>query len=212
MSELLHLLEAAPFSADMCVKCNICTAHCTVAPFTDLFPGPKHVGPQAQRLRDPNAPSVDKSVDYCSGCGICTLVCPHGVKVMEINTQAKAGMVETHGLSLRNWFLGRNEVWGRLGTPFAPVLNWAMGNRPLRLAAEKTLKISARGPMPKWAGYTFRGWWQQRQRRLRQAGHPPSRFTIRRARWSTSTAARPTATSRTSAARRWRSWSTWASR
>ena len=170
MSELLHLLEAVPFSADMCVKCNICTAHCTVAPFTDLFPGPKHVGPQAQRLRDPGAPSVDKSVDYCSGCGICTLVCPHGVKVMEINTQAKAAMVETHGLSLRNWFLGRNEVWGRLGTPFAPVLNWAMGNRPLRFAAEKTLKVSARGPMPKWAGYTFRGWWQKRQRRLRQPG------------------------------------------
>jgi ferredoxin len=80
-------------------------------------------------MREPGAPSVDKSVDYCSGCGICTLVCPHGVKVMEINTQAKAAMVQTHGISLRNWFLGRNEVWGRLGTPLAPVLNFAMGNR-----------------------------------------------------------------------------------
>jgi len=169
MSDLLDLLENTPFTSDLCVKCNICTAHCTVAPFTDLFPGPKHVGPQAQRMREPGAPSVDKSVDYCSGCGICTLVCPHGVKVMEINTQAKAALVQTHGLSLRNWFLGRNEVWGRLGTPFAPVLNFAMGNRALRLIGEKTLKVSARGPMPKWAGYTFRGWWQKRQRRRREA-------------------------------------------
>ena len=168
MPEALHLLENTPFTSDLCVKCNICTAHCTVAPLTDLFPGPKTVGPQAQRFRQPGAPSVDKSVDYCSGCGICTLVCPHGVRVMEINTQAKAAMVETHGLSFRNWFLGRNEVWGRLGTPFAPLLNFAMSNRPLRWLAEKTVGISARGPLPRWAGYTFRGWWEQRQRRRRQ--------------------------------------------
>ncbi len=170
MSQTLHLLENTPFTADLCLKCNVCTAYCTVAPYTDLFPGPKAVGPQAQRMREPGAPSVDHSVDYCSGCGICTLVCPHGVRVMEINTQAKARMVETHGLSLRNWFLGRNEVWGRLGTPFAPLLNLVMGSRPLRLLAEKTLGISARGPLPKWAGYTFRGWWQQRQRRRQNNG------------------------------------------
>jgi len=165
MSDLLHLLENTPFTSDLCVKCNICTAHCTVAPHTDLFPGPKHVGPQAQRMRQPGAPSVDHSVDYCSGCGICTLVCPHGVRVMEINTQAKAAMVETHGISLRNWFLGRNEVWGRLGTPFAPLLNFGTGNRVLRWAAEKTFRVSARAPLPRWAGYTFRGWWLRRQAR-----------------------------------------------
>jgi glycerol-3-phosphate dehydrogenase subunit C len=169
MSELLHLLEDTPFTSDMCVKCNICTAHCTVAPHTDLFPGPKHVGPQAQRMREPGVPSVDHSVDYCSGCGICTLVCPHGVKVMEINTQAKAAMVETHGISLRNWFLGRNELWGRIGTPFAPVLNYFVGNRQARWAAEKIVGISARGPMPRWAGYTFRGWWQKRQKARQQS-------------------------------------------
>ena len=125
MPESFELLQNVPFTSDLCVKCNICTAHCTVAPFTDLFPGPKHVGPQAQRMREPGAPSVDKSVDYCSGCGICTLVCPHGVKVMEINTQAKGHMVETHGISLRNWFLGRNEVWGRLGTCVQPKIGCA---------------------------------------------------------------------------------------
>ncbi|MBN1965009.1 MAG: anaerobic glycerol-3-phosphate dehydrogenase subunit C [Anaerolineae bacterium] len=164
MSELLDLLENTPFTSDMCVKCNICTAQCTVAPYTDLFPGPKTVGPQAQRMREPGAPSVDHSVDYCSGCGICTLVCPHGVKVMEINTQAKAAMVETHGISLRTWFLGRNEVWGRLGTPFAPLLNFMMGNGIVRWLAEKTVGVSRRAPMPQWAGYTFRSWWQKRQR------------------------------------------------
>ncbi len=163
----LSLLELAEtrFTADACLKCNICTASCPVAAVTPLFPGPKTVGPQAERLREPDAPSPDHTVDYCSGCGVCTLVCPHGVRVMEINTQAKAHMVETHGLSLRNWFLSRNELWGRLGTPFAPLLNAAIRNRPLRWLAEKTFGISARAPLPGWAGYTFRRWWKKHARR-----------------------------------------------
>lgn len=164
-THLLTLVDQAAFSSDHCLKCNICTSACPVAPVTPLFPGPKTVGPQAQRLREPGATSVDHSVDYCSGCGICTLVCPHGVRVMEMNTQAKARMVETHGMSLRNWFLSRNELWGRLGTPFAPLINFALRNKPLRLIAEKLMKVSARAPLPGWAGYTFRGWWKKQTRK-----------------------------------------------
>ena len=89
-NHILNLIEQSQFTSDHCIKCNICTSACPVAPATPLFPGPKTVGPQAQRLREPGTPSVDHSVDYCSGCGICTLVCPHGVRVMEMNTQAKA--------------------------------------------------------------------------------------------------------------------------
>jgi len=161
----LSLIDLTPFTADHCLKCNVCTSACPVSAVTPLFPGPKTVGPQAQRLRLPGEPSPDHSIDYCSGCGICTLVCPHGVKVMEINTQAKAVMTQTHGMSLRNWFLSRNELWGRLGTPFAPLLNFGVRNRWLRLIAEKTFKVSARGPLPGWAGYTFRGWWKREQKR-----------------------------------------------
>ncbi len=38
-------------SADECLKCNVCNTVCPVARVTDLFPGPKYVGPQAQRFR-----------------------------------------------------------------------------------------------------------------------------------------------------------------
>ena len=55
----LHLIEETPFTADHCLKCNICTSACPVAPLTPLFPGPKTVGPQAQRLREPGEPSPD---------------------------------------------------------------------------------------------------------------------------------------------------------
>ncbi|MCS6870252.1 MAG: 4Fe-4S binding protein, partial [Anaerolineae bacterium] len=161
----LPYLQETPFTADHCLKCNICTQACPVVPVTDLFPGPKTVGPQAQRFRDPDLPSPDQSVDYCSGCGICTLVCPHGVRVMEINTQAKAKLAEAKGFSLRNWILGHNAWWGVLGTPFAPLLNWLFRFKPFRWFAEKTLGISARAAFPTWAGYTFRSWWRKRERK-----------------------------------------------
>jgi glycerol-3-phosphate dehydrogenase subunit C len=163
----LPYLDNTPFTADHCLKCNVCTQACPVAAVTPLFPGPKTVGPQAQRFRDPDLPSPDYSLDLCSSCGICTLVCPHGVRVMEINTQAKAKLAEAKGFNLRNWILGRNAWWGLLGTPFAPILNWLFAFGPFRFALEKTLGMSRRGPFPRWAGYTFRGWWRQRQKTRR---------------------------------------------
>jgi glycerol-3-phosphate dehydrogenase subunit C len=165
-------LENTPFTADHCLKCNVCTQACPVAAVTPLFPGPKTVGPQAQRFRDPDLPSPDGSLDYCSSCGICTLVCPHGVRVMEINTQAKAKKVESEGLTLRAWILGRNAWWGVLGTPFAPILNWLFSFGPFRYTLEKTLGMSRRGPFPRWAGYTFRGWWRRRENPM-PADAPP---------------------------------------
>jgi glycerol-3-phosphate dehydrogenase subunit C len=67
-------------SADECLKCNVCNTVCPVMRVTDLFPGPKYEGPQAQRFRlargqqtqgpfSTLVPSPDHSVDYCSGCG-----------------------------------------------------------------------------------------------------------------------------------------------
>ena len=65
-------------SLDHCVKCTICETQCPVSNVTPLFPGPKYAGPQAERYRIADEPSVDSSVDYCSGCGICSMVVSAG--------------------------------------------------------------------------------------------------------------------------------------
>ena len=88
-------------SLDHCVKCTICETYCPVSQATPLFPGPKYVGPQAERYRGAG-PSSDASVDYCSGCGICTQVCPQDVKIAEINSRARAKLWEKRGIPLRN--------------------------------------------------------------------------------------------------------------
>ena len=101
-------------SLDHCVKCTICETFCPVSNVTPLFPGPKYVGPQAERFRVRDEVSADASLDYCSGCGVCTQVCPQGVHIAEINTQARARMRERTGFTLRDQLLARPDVIGRL--------------------------------------------------------------------------------------------------
>ena len=152
--------EQAQHTADLCVKCNICTSHCPVSNVTDLFPGPKFVGPQAQRLRNPHEVSVDKSLDYCSGCGVCTMVCPHEVKVMEMNAKARHKLYQRQPIPLRNRLLGRSELLGQLGSPLAPLANVFLKNKVVRFLMEKVMGIHHLAPMPPFSFETFRGWFR----------------------------------------------------
>ncbi|MGH2736033.1 MAG: anaerobic glycerol-3-phosphate dehydrogenase subunit C [Actinomycetota bacterium] len=149
-------------SLDHCVKCTICESFCPVSNVTPLFPGPKYVGPQLERFRT-EGDSPDASLDYCSGCGICTQVCPQGVKIAELNAQARANLKSTTGAPLRDRLIGRPAVGGRMGTPVAPLANWALGNTVVRRALEATVGIHRSAPMPRWAGRTFKAWAKRHQ-------------------------------------------------
>jgi glycerol-3-phosphate dehydrogenase subunit C len=144
-------------SLDHCVKCTICETFCPVSNVTPLFPGPKYVGPQAERFRTGNG-SPDHSLDYCSGCGICTQVCPQGVKIMEINTRARAQLKQRDGVTVRDRVLARPQLTGRLGAPLAPLANWVISNRPIRRALEGAFGIHSKAPLPRWEGGSFQRW------------------------------------------------------
>jgi glycerol-3-phosphate dehydrogenase subunit C len=159
-----HIELSLERSLDQCIKCNICTAACPVGAVTDLFPGPKYVGPQAQRFRKPGQPSPDDSVDYCSGCRVCNEVCPTGVKIMELNTRAKARIVEQKGLPLRAWLLGYQYLFGKLACgPQAAIANFFAGNPIVRALTERVIGIARRAPLPKFSNYSFRGWFGKRR-------------------------------------------------
>jgi glycerol-3-phosphate dehydrogenase subunit C len=151
-------------SLDHCVKCTICETQCPFSNATPLFPGPKYVGPQAERFRVAGHASPDASLDYCSSCGICTQVCPQGVHIAEINTQAKAELRKVTGVPLRDQLLARPTVAGRLGTPVAPLANWTLGNKTLRRIGEATIGLHRDAPMPKFAGRTFQKWARAHER------------------------------------------------
>jgi len=159
-----HIELSLESSLDHCIKCNICTSACPVSAVTDLFPGPKYVGPQAQRFRMGGQPTPDDSVDYCSGCRVCNEVCPTGVRIMELNARARARIVEQKGLPLRGWLLGYQYWIGRLACgPLAPIANVMATNRLLRGAAERVVGIAAKAPLPKFSTYSFRSWFKKRR-------------------------------------------------
>jgi glycerol-3-phosphate dehydrogenase subunit C len=154
-------------SADECLKCNVCTTVCPVARVTDMFPGPKYVGPQSQRFRlattlppqgpsTPIVPSPDATVDYCSGCGWCTIACPADVKIAEMNNRARASMKAGHRPRFRDWLLGQTDLVGRLGVATAPLANWSLHNRLFRWLIERVVGIHRKAPLPLFARHTLR--------------------------------------------------------
>ncbi len=157
MTDLMEL-EVLRGSLDHCVKCTICETACPVSNVTPLFPGPKYEGPQAERYRVAGDPSVDASVDYCSGCGICSLACPQGVKIAEINAQARDKLKRQKGIPLRDRIITRPTWLGRAGTPAAPLANWSLSSRPVRILAEKLLGVHRDAPVPRFAGRRFSRW------------------------------------------------------
>ena len=159
--------EAVGLSADSCLKCNVCNTVCPVARVTDLFPGPKYVGPQAQRFRlqTLGSPGIkgwetlespDRSVDYCSGCGFCTPACPADVKIAEMNSRARGALRSGRRPRFRDWLLGQTDLTGRMGVLTAPIANWSLRNRLLRSLIHAVIGIDRRAPLPPFTGRTFR--------------------------------------------------------
>jgi glycerol-3-phosphate dehydrogenase subunit C len=153
-------------SADRCIKCNVCNTVCPVSAVTDLFPGPKYEGPQGQRFRaglDDGSP--DASLDWCSGCGLCTQACPEGVMIAEINTVARSRLVgDRGGLRLRDQLISRPRLLGRLSRPVAPLANAVMASRLARRVIERTLGVHRDAPMPRFSPVGFRSWARRRPR------------------------------------------------
>ncbi|HMQ29288.1 MAG TPA: anaerobic glycerol-3-phosphate dehydrogenase subunit C [Chloroflexaceae bacterium] len=163
MTTMDHIELSLTQSLDHCIKCNICTAACPVAAVTDKFPGPKYVGPQAQRFRREGQPVPDDSVDYCSGCRVCNQVCPTGVRIAELNARARGQIVAERGLPFRNWIVARSELVGTLSSgPQAPLVNLGLKLPPVRWAIEQLMGIHRKAPLPMASTYRFRSWFKRR--------------------------------------------------
>ena len=152
--------ELNRMSLDQCVKCTICETSCPVAAVTPLFSGPKFVGPQAERFRDGD--SVDHSVDYCSSCGTCSVVCPQGVNVAELNSLARAVMKAEHGVPIRDRIITQTVLMGQAMTPVAPIANAVLDNKLARFAMEKVVGVHRDAPMPTARTQSLRTWLKKR--------------------------------------------------
>jgi glycerol-3-phosphate dehydrogenase subunit C len=154
--------EAAPVEA--CTKCTACNTVCPVARETDLFRGPKALGPEAERFRLPQEAPVVAGLDLCSGCKLCEVTCPSQVTIQGYIRRAQNQGARKKGRTLRDWVLGHTRLLGALGSLTAPLAN--LGNRtPLfRLAMERFVGIHRKRPLPKYQWLTFERWHRRHPR------------------------------------------------
>ena len=96
--------------------------------------------------------------DLCINCHQCRLECPASVDIPKLVTEARAQYVATNGLSRTDWVMSRLDWFSQLGSRFAPLANWAIGNRAMRWLMQYILGISAGRKLPRFARTSFMRW------------------------------------------------------
>ena len=126
-----------------------------------MFPGPKYAGPQAQRFRVIGVHD-EHSAALCSGCGVCTSVCPNDVAITDIIALAKADMAERHGVRLGQRLLNRPDHIGAIGGLLPWLGNYLCRTRRRGSWPSACSASIARRPLPRFAGRRFDRWLEQR--------------------------------------------------
>lgn len=138
---------------DSCTTCSSCIIQCPVTAASRKFRGPKMVGPALERFRRLEK-DVEPSLEYCSNCKNCDIVCPSNVPISTLNMLARAEYYKTHKQRLRDWILSHGESMAKMAGPFPSLSNLGMSN-PLSRFVMKQIGISDRAPLPTYASKSF---------------------------------------------------------
>src|SRR5438105_12669481 len=151
--------EEAPVEA--CTKCTACNTVCPVARSTDIFRGPKFLGPESERYRSHQETAVTAGLDLCSGCKLCEVTCPSQVTIQEYIRRAQNKGAEEGGRTLREWVLGHTRLLSSFGSMTAPLANFGNRNPLVRMLMEKVVGIHRKRPLPRYQWLTFERWFKR---------------------------------------------------
>jgi glycerol-3-phosphate dehydrogenase subunit C len=151
-------------SVEACTKCTACNTVCPVARSTDIFRGPKFLGPESERYRSTQEAAVTAGLDLCSGCKLCEVTCPSQVSIQEYIRRAQNKGAQEKGRSLRDWLLGHTRLLSRFGSLTAPLANFGNGNPLFRLVMERVAGIHHKRPLPRYQWLTFERWFKRHAR------------------------------------------------
>jgi glycerol-3-phosphate dehydrogenase subunit C len=148
-------------SVEACTKCTACNTVCPVARSTEIFRGPKFLGPESERYRDQHETTVTAGLDLCSGCKLCEVTCPSQVSIQEYIRRAQNKGAREKGRTLRDWLLGHTRLLSRFGSLTAPLANFGNRNPLFRLLMERVVGIHRQRPLPKYQWLTFESWFKR---------------------------------------------------
>jgi FAD/FMN-containing dehydrogenase/Fe-S oxidoreductase len=120
---------------------------------------------------------LEEALSNCLSCKACTEECPSNVNMALLKAELTYARYRRDGLPLRARMLSNIDLLGRLGCTMPAVANAALEFGPLRTLMEKTLGITAKRPLPRYAEQRFDRWfWKTRP--TPQHGVPASRGKV----------------------------------
>ena len=166
----LFVVELLRGSLDHCVKCTICETACPVSNATPLFPGPKYAGPQSERYRVADEPTVGRVGRLLLGLRDLLAGVPAGRQDRRDQRPGAQQAQAPEGLSAARPDHHPTDVArprrhpGGADRQLDAALQAARG-----YSAEKVLGVHRDAPAPKFAGRRFSRWARKRAAASRRA-------------------------------------------
>jgi glycerol-3-phosphate dehydrogenase subunit C len=169
---------------DVCHGCRMCFNYCPS--FPSLFKAiDAHEKKGEGEVAALTKPELSEVVDLCYQCKLCYVKCPYtpphrlAVDFPRVMLRAKASRARVEGVTRQDRFLGNPDGTARRSTgAFAPFVNWANQQKPLRIALEKTAGIHRDRQLPPFAKETFEIWFARTRGSPRSAAAPSPADTV----------------------------------
>ncbi len=104
---------------------------------------------------------LDAALSNCLSCKGCTPECPSNVNLALLKAEMLHARWRRDGLPLRERILSNIDLLGKLGCLMPRLTNWLLDSKPVRVALEKTLGISARRSLPHYTKQRFDYWFER---------------------------------------------------
>ncbi len=112
---------------------------------------------------------LGEALSSCLSCKACKRECPSGVDLALLKAETLQARHDRKGASLADEMISRADLLGRLGSATAPLSNWMLRFRPLRLLMEKILGLDASRRLPPFSRDRFDRWFEREGGK----GNPP---------------------------------------
>ncbi|PYK23306.1 MAG: hypothetical protein DME59_17375 [Verrucomicrobia bacterium] len=124
--------------------------------------GPPAIAGSPQSKDPLKSEELDAALSNCLSCKGCTPECPSNVNLALIKAEMLHARWRRDGLPLRERIFSNVDLLGKLGCILPSLTNRLLDSKPVRIAMEKTIGISAQRSLPHYAEERFDKWFARR--------------------------------------------------
>lgn len=166
---LIHPVDAAQLEketrrvyeiCDGCRRCfNLCPSFTTLLDRIDTYEG------QVAKLTPADHHRI---VDECYYCKLCYNHCPYtpphqyALDFPRLMIAWKKHLAMIRGVRWRDRFLLKTDLIGKVGSAFAPIVNWLLGLNVIRTLAQPLVGVHRDRQVLSFSSETFARWWGRR--------------------------------------------------